>query len=118
MHEMAVAASLLKIITSTSLANGGYPIQSAQLAVGALSCVNVDCLQFGFEALARGTLAEGCTLEVRRVPIAIRCRGCNAEAELPGDTDSIVLVCPTCASRDVELVHGRELDLETIRIDD
>lgn len=116
MHEVAIAGSLLRIILETAERHGGGRVESAHLLVGALSCVNVECLRFGFEALARGTPAAACTLEVRRVPIRVRCATCGGECEIAGE-EPIVLACSACGGRDVTVVAGRELDLETITIE-
>lgn len=118
MHEMAVAESLLRIVLQAAAANGGGPVRVARLAVGALTCVNVECLRFGFEALARGTAAAECSLDVRRVPLRVRCAACG-EAELALGADGfegLVIACPACAGP-ADVVAGRELCVETITID-
>lgn len=118
MHELAVAESLLRIVLETAAANGGGPVRAAHLALGRLTCVNVECLRFGFAALARGTAAAGCALEVRRVPLRVRCGACGeAEVATAGEgAEPIVLACPACGGR-VDVVEGRELQLETITVD-
>lgn len=67
MHEMTVAARLVTIVSDTLAEAGAGHAESARVRVGALTCINPEALSFGFEALARGTAAEGCTLEVAEV---------------------------------------------------
>ena len=116
MHELTIAANLLGVILENAAGHGGGVVREAHLLVGALSCVQEDSLRFGFTALARGTAAEGCALRMLRVPVAVRCEECGAEAEFP-TADPLVLACPGCGSRRVTLVRGRELRLESIAVD-
>jgi hypothetical protein len=44
------------------------PGSSARLLLGSLSCAEPETLRFAFEIAARGTLAEGCRLEIVHVP--------------------------------------------------
>ena len=115
MHELVVVERLLELVLETAEQHGARTIRAAELAIGALSCVQEDSLRFGFEALSRDTAASGCALRVTRVPAAVACRDCGREAEL---ADALVLACPACHSREVALVRGRELQLTSIDVDD
>jgi hydrogenase nickel incorporation protein HypA/HybF len=71
-------------------------------------------LQFAFEALSPGTMAEGATLVINQVPAKSRCLECGAEY----DHDRFQMICPECGALNVELLQGRELRIDAIECDD
>jgi hydrogenase nickel incorporation protein HypA/HybF len=62
MHEMALAEGMLEIVESTARASGATKVKRVWLEIGALSHVAPDALLFCFDAVTRGSLAEGATL--------------------------------------------------------
>jgi len=64
---MTVAARLVTIVTNTLADANAEFAESARVRVGILTCINAEALEFGFEALARGTPVQGCALEVVEV---------------------------------------------------
>jgi Zn finger protein HypA/HybF involved in hydrogenase expression len=64
---MTVAARLVTIVGDTLTEAGAELAESARVRVGHDTCINAEALQFGFEALARGTAVAGCALEVVEV---------------------------------------------------
>ena len=64
---MTVAARLVEIVAKTVTEAGASVAESARVRVGTMTCISTEALQFGFEALARGTAASGCELEVVEV---------------------------------------------------
>ena len=65
-----------------------------QVKVGHLRQVVPDALEFAFELCAQGTAAEGATLELEEVPVAVVCRACGAESE----PDGFPLACAACGA--------------------
>jgi hydrogenase nickel incorporation protein HypA/HybF len=59
-----------------------------------------------------GTPMEGARLSIERVPLEARCAVC--EHEFPVRT--FRFVCPHCEARDVWIVRGEELMLETLTL--
>lgn len=114
MHELAVAAEILELARREALAAGARRVLCVRLRVGVASCLSPDSLAFGFEALARGTEAEGCRLEVERPPATFRCPACNHVGELPSLDD---LGCPACGGHPVTLTGGRELSVLSLEVD-
>ncbi len=110
MHEMTVAAELVRILVDAATGADARQVVGARIRIGALSCINPDALRFGFEALSRETLAKGCELELLTVPGAGRCRECGWTGEV---TDSLQLFCPACEAGPVALDGGQELTVES-----
>ena len=114
MHEFAVAQSLLEIVEHEALRHAGAPVTRIWLRIGHLSAVVPDALRFAFAALSRDGIAEGAVLEIEEVPLRIRCRACAEEFVL----EDPFFVCPQCAGAEVELISGRELEIDSMEIAD
>ena len=89
MHEMTVAASLIEALLEAAEREHATAIERAHVRIGALSCIQEEALRFGFEALSRDTLAEGCELQVIHVPARGECDGCGWTGEV---TDPIQVI--------------------------
>lgn len=83
MHEVGIMQGALATAEQQARERGATRIHRLSLRIGQLSGVVSDSLQFAFEALSIGTLAEGGVLEITPVPAAFWCRRCEREFECP-----------------------------------
>lgn len=113
MHETAIAQSLIDLMVREAESAGGGRIAAARLVLGEMSGVDEETLRFAFDVCTRGTIAEGCRLDVERVPVRLRCRACGAEG-----ADDPFLPCGTCGAVGYEMLSGRELRLASLDLDD
>ena len=114
MHEMTVAAELVRILSDAAEDAGATQVVGARLRIGALSCLSHDALRFGFEALSRDTLAAGCKLEIVTVPAAGHCTSCEWTGEV---TDTLHLYCPECEAGPLKLEGGQEMTVESATVE-
>lgn len=70
-------------------------------------------MQFYWDIICKGTIAEGSTLHFKRIKTSFRCEECENEYE-PVDRE---FNCPHCGSNQVVLVAGREFQLESIEVE-
>lgn len=68
MHELSLAAELLTLIEPAAQRHGARRVASVRLELGAAACVEDDALAFAFDAVTRGSCAEGARLDIARVP--------------------------------------------------
>ena len=61
MHELAIVSGIVDAVTERS---GGDRIVRVVVEVGRLTAVLPDALRFCFEVVARGTAAEGASLDI------------------------------------------------------
>ena len=64
-------------------------VRSIRIAVGALSHVEPRALEFGFEAVSRGTVADGAKLVMERPGGEGWCTDCNATVANPGERSAV-----------------------------
>lgn len=113
MHELSIMQSALSQALDQARQAGAVRVHEIRLRVGALSGVIPDALQFAFEALADGTLAEGARLTIEHVPARFWCATCNREFE----AGTLFAECPDCHHPSGKLCAGRELELASLEID-
>jgi hydrogenase nickel incorporation protein HypA/HybF len=113
MHELSIMESALDLALAQARKAGSQRIYSLRLRVGTLSGVVPEALEFAFEALSSGTLAEGATLTIESVPARFWCAGCLREFQ----SDNLFAECPVCHRPSGELRAGRELELASMEID-
>lgn len=114
MHETSLMANLLAIVDRAARDAGEGPIRVVHARIGEFAGVNVDALRFAFEALSPGTAAAGGRLECEIVPLRVGCRRCGREAA----ARDFVFVCGACGSIEIDIVSGREMEVDYILTED
>jgi hydrogenase nickel incorporation protein HypA/HybF len=122
MHEMSLAQSLLDLALEHAQ---GLPITTLVVRVGPLSGVVTESLDFCFEMLSEGTLAEGARLEYDQPPLGIRCRDCGTQVPIETDAnlapydilaEAMAHGCPACGSQDLRMEGGFDFKLIEIEV--
>ena len=113
MHELAITEQILHIALEHAERAGAQRITGIRLVVGDLSSVVDDSVQFYFDFLSPGTLAEGAQLHFARVPARLRCRQCGREFEPQG----MDWRCPTCETLGGDVVAGKEFYLDSLEVE-
>ena len=113
MHEMGITSGILASAVEAAQAEGATHINSVTVSIGDLTEIVEDALQFAWEALTPGTMAEGSMLIVVHVPPKSRCKQCGEEFE----HDKWNMLCPKCDSFLVEPITGHELRIDSLDVD-
>jgi len=113
-HEVSLMKNLLGVVEKTIEKEGGGKVEKIHILIGAMSGVNTDALDFAFEVLSKGTSAEGGVIEYESIPLALKCRECG----LISNPKDFIFSCSHCDSRDIEIVGGREMEIDYILMDD
>jgi hydrogenase nickel incorporation protein HypA/HybF len=113
MHEMGITQGVLAASIDAAAEAGATRITAIRLNIGDMTEIVEDALQFAFEALSPGTMAEGAVLEVTFLPARSRCMQCGVEFE----HSRFEMLCPECGSFMIELLQGRELEIVSIDAD-
>jgi hydrogenase nickel incorporation protein HypA/HybF len=110
MHEVGLMQDALDIAEKYARRAGAGRICKITLRVGVQSGVIPDALEFAFEALSPGTMAQGARLDIETVPVVCHCASCQSEF-VP---DGPFYACPHCGTLSAEIRSGRDLEVATI----
>jgi hydrogenase nickel incorporation protein HypA/HybF len=83
--------------------------------VGALASVVQESLDFCYGIGTEGTALEGSRLVVEVLPVVLHCKPCDRDVNLDGVQS---FRCPLCGEPSMDLRQGRELDIDSIEIED
>ena len=113
MHELGLTQHLIEIAERAARASGATSVRSVKVEIGALAGVVPESVEFCFDACSRGTLLEGCRLEIIFIPGRGRCHDCQAECVL----DTYTVACPSCGGFSLERLQGEELRVVEVEVD-
>jgi hydrogenase nickel incorporation protein HypA/HybF len=113
MHELSVTESILEIVLRHAEQARARSITDIYLVLGDLSSIVDDSVQFYWDMLSEGTLAEGAELHFQRIQTEMECQDCESRYQpLEGD-----LSCPKCHSRKVKIIAGEEFFIDSIEVE-
>jgi hydrogenase nickel incorporation protein HypA/HybF len=115
MHELSIAASIVETVTESASAYPGARVKEVRLRVGALASIVEDSLQFCWELATEGTPLAGAALVIYKLPVIVHCDACGMDAEIEGVQS---FRCPRCGELAADLRQGRELEIESIEIEE
>ncbi len=115
MHELSIVSSIVDSVTEALVAYPGARVKEVRLRVGALASVIEDSLQFCYEIATEGTPLAGSALIVKVLPVKLHCDRCARDVEIASLQS---FRCPVCDEPVSELRQGRELEIESIEIED
>lgn len=111
MHEMSLAESALQIIQDHAARQGFSRVTTVWLEIGQLACVEVEALRFCFDAVTRGSLAEGARLEIVTTLGQGHCLNCGWRGQL----EARHALCPDC-DFPVEATGGMEMRVKELEV--
>ncbi|MEO8755290.1 MAG: hydrogenase maturation nickel metallochaperone HypA [Casimicrobiaceae bacterium] len=112
MHEVALAEGVLRIVEDAARAHAAARVHTVWLELGALAQVEPQALAFCFDAVTRGSVAEGARLEIARATGTAWCMPCSARIPLAQVGDA----CPHCGSYQLQVIAGDEMRVREIGI--
>jgi len=114
MHELSIAQSIIETVQREMTTRPLPAVTEIGVRIGVLSGVLPDALAFGFEALVAETPLAGCRLAIEHVQAQGQCLVCEQVFEV----EAFFFSCPACASGQVRVTQGYELDIAYLEVED
>jgi hydrogenase nickel incorporation protein HypA/HybF len=115
MHELSISMSILEMAEAESDRRGGARVCAIHLKLGALAGVVGDALLSSWDLACEGTGLQGSRLVIEDIPVEVYCPKCLAPRAIESPQ---WFVCPVCDSPVTEVIHGRELQVFALEIEE
>lgn len=114
MHEMAIVQSMIEIVEQEMAQHHANKLKAIHLAVGRMTCVVPEQMRLCFEILTDNKPLAGTELVINTIPLTYQCWECNRNFTSEGITSK----CLYCKGENLELTAGRELQIESLEVED
>ena len=113
MHEMSLAEGVLQVIEDAGRAQSFSRVKTVWLEIGRLAGVEIEAMQFCFDAVTRGSIADGAALVILQDAGQGWCMHCSVTVPLdsPGDA------CPHCGSYQVQVTGGTDMRVKELEVE-
>jgi hydrogenase nickel incorporation protein HypA/HybF len=112
MHEVSLLENAMELALGYAQQQGATQIHRLTLRVGELSGVIPEALQFAFDIVVQGTIAQKAQLSIETIPAICYCSTCRQDFQ-PTDW---IYECPTCHQLSAKLLQGRDLELVSLEV--
>lgn len=112
MHEMSLCEGILQILESEAQKQQFSEVKRVILDVGVLSGVEIPALEFSFDAVMQGSLAENAVLEINHIPAQAWCMSCAKVVDIRQRYDA----CPDCGGYQLQVKQGEEMRIKELEV--
>lgn len=110
MHELSLTQNILNIALKNA---GAKKLLQVNLLIGQLSDEREESIQFYWDDLAKGTLAQGAKLHFQYVDAEMKCLECDTVFHPKEE----IIICPACQSHRLKLISGDDVKIESIDVE-
>ncbi|WP_374384228.1 hydrogenase maturation nickel metallochaperone HypA [Dongia sp.] len=109
---MALSESIVQAIEAGAGQHGYEKVSLVRIEVGPLAGVEKEALRFCFDAVARGTIADGARFEILETEARAWCLPCGKSVVIQHRLDS----CPECGSAQLQVQSGDEMRIKELEV--
>lgn len=113
MHELYATQAILEKAITKAAEQDAKRITHLYLVVGEISTYSDDSVQFYWDEISKGTVAENAVLHFRHVLAEMQCMACFTKYHPPAGE----IVCPNCGSNGAKIIGGEEFYLEALDVE-
>lgn len=114
MHERSLVQALMRQVQAIADRRRPSRVRAIRVRIGEFSGVDAELLASAYAEMAAGTPLRDAELIVERTTLQAQCRRCGTEVRV----QEFAFVCPSCASRELAIVGGEELLLDSITLEE
>lgn len=112
MHEMSIAANILKISEEETVKAEGKKIEQIRLEVGMLSGVVTESLRFALDVSKNDSVLQNAEIVIDEIPGKLHCILCDCYFE----SNDFFTCCPNCGLHKFDIVSGKEMIIKSITL--
>ena len=112
MHEMSLCEGIRTVIEDQARAHDVKAVKRVRLEIGRFAGVEKPAMEFAFDVVMRGSVAEGAVLEMIDLPGRAMCYDCMKEVEIEDRLDP----CPECGGGKLMPVAGDEMRIKDLEV--
>jgi len=113
MHEMSLAEGVLHVIEDAAQKDGFSKVSTVWLEIGQLSGVEPQAMVFCFDAVTRGSVAQGARLEIVALPGQGWCMTCARTVPMT----ELFGQCPVCEGFELQVTGGTEMRVKELEVE-
>lgn len=113
MHELSVCLALVGQLEKIASERRARSVTRIALEIGPLSGVEPGLLKNAWPLAAAGSVAHGAELDISAAAIVVRCTECGQESDARANR----LVCGHCGDWRTEIVHGDQMMLMRVELE-
>lgn len=112
MHEMSLCEGIRDVVESQVRAHNAAKVTRVRLEIGQFAGVEKPALEFAFDVVMRGSVAEGAVLEMIDLPGTATCFDCGADVEI----EDRLAPCPLCGGGRLFPKGGDEMRIKDLEV--
>lgn len=113
MHEVSLIESVVALVEAERRKQDFSRVCLIRLKLGVLGHAEPDALRFCFDAVTRGTIADGARLDIEIVPGKGWCSTCSRTMPL----EERFAACPLCGCAPLLMTAGDELRVSEMEVE-
>jgi len=110
MHELYATQAILEKAIKKADEEKATRITNLYLVVGEISTYSDESVQFYWDQICKGTIAENAKLHFRHVKPEMQCMACFTKYD-PKEGE---IICPNCGSAGAKVLAGEEFFMEVL----
>jgi hydrogenase nickel incorporation protein HypA/HybF len=112
MHEMSLAEGVLQLVEDAARKDHFKTVTTVWLEIGQLSGVEPQAMSFCFDAVTRGSVADGARLEIIATPGQGWCMACAKTVPMT----EVFGECPSCGGYQLQVTGGTEMRVKELEV--
>ena len=112
MHELSLLENVRTILENHAKEQNFTRVEEITLQIGTLSCVEIQALEFAFDAVMKNSLAQNATLHFQVIIGQGHCQKCNQLTKM----EMLYDACEHCGHHRVDVLAGLEMKITNLKV--